>query len=109
MIGRYAVSDKILDFLQKEYDNFNNDGVGDYEVILTAIAEIGRLRRELAFAAKWMDNYKLAFEDSQKTVKHWYGVAKRLHEEGRCRHCNDYPAVFHKECIFRDFDEIANG
>ena len=71
--------------------------------------EIERLRAELAMSDKWRDNYALGLEDSQKTVKHWYEIAQRLREEGRCRHCADYPGVFHEECMFRDFEEIAHG
>lgn len=40
------MNDDILTFLHREYDHFNNDGGGDYEVILTAANEIERLRYE---------------------------------------------------------------
>ena len=44
------MNDDIVTMLSKEYDHFNNDGVGDYEVIATAITEIERLRAE---SDKW--------------------------------------------------------
>lgn len=54
--------DDIVTILRKEYDHFNDDGVGDYEVIITAADEIECLRKELRMAKKWRDNYKLAWE-----------------------------------------------
>ena len=43
------VPDDIVALLRKEYDHFNNDGVGDYEVIATAIIEIERLREQVEY------------------------------------------------------------
>lgn len=75
-------ADDIVAMLRREYDYFNNDGVGDYEVITTAADEIERLRSEkrqiqaeLALAQKWRDNYKLAFDNSQKSCKYWHEKA----------------------------------
>lgn len=38
------MTDEIVTMLRKEYEHFNNDGVGDYEVITAAADEIERLR-----------------------------------------------------------------
>ena len=40
------MTDDIVTMLRREYDYFNNDGVGDYEVITTAADEIERLREQ---------------------------------------------------------------
>ena len=42
------MTDDIVNMLRREYDYFNNDGVGDYELLTFAADEIERLRAELA-------------------------------------------------------------
>lgn len=40
------MSDDIVTMLRREYDYFNNDGVGDYELLTIAADEIKRLQAE---------------------------------------------------------------
>lgn len=40
------MTDDIVTMLRREYDYFNNDGVGDYELLTIAADEIERLRAE---------------------------------------------------------------
>ena len=42
------MTDDIVILLRKEYDYFNQDGVGDYELLTTAADEIERLRAQVA-------------------------------------------------------------
>ena len=36
-------------------------------------------------------------------------LATRLAEEGRCRNCTDYPAIWHKDCAWHTWEQVVRG
>ena len=89
-----TMTDDIVTMLRREYDYFNNDGVGDYEVITTAADEIERLRAD---RDKWRD---IATELATDLAIEYQSTPKKIFK-------NTWDKI--QRCGLTDFEKAVRG
>ena len=75
------MTDDIVTMLRKEYDHFNQDGVGDYELLTTAADEIERLREKIQDLRMHAEQDACEIERLRATIGGWSQDISNLQDE----------------------------
>ena len=48
-------------------------------------------------------------EEAAEEIERLRALVTRLAEEGRCRHCTDFPGIWHSDCAWHAWEQDIHG